>query len=366
MADIAEAITTARVAGGRHPPRAVGRGARQAGPLRRRARRSTRWCAARAPARSAGRRRCTASPATPRACSRNTGAPHADDRPVGGPAGAGRGSARRPAAARALHQALSAAGCRAELLVVLAAERRRVAVRPACRLAWSHQHAPATARRCAIGFAAATGAWVLTIDADTVEGAGHRRGAVDAPPRRRRGHRLALRRRRRGADAVPLRRLLSRALNAVFGRGLSLGVRDMSSGMRMYRAPAMRALRELPPHLDVLQAILVAGLRRGLERGRGAGASTRPLPGGQSHARAWRFAADYARTFWRLWKLRNSIECADYDARAHDSVIPLQRYWQRSRYRHVTELIAGAGAGPRRRLRLEPHHRRTAARQRGG
>src|SRR5205823_11632064 len=35
---------------------------------------------------------------------------------------------------------------------------------------------------------------------------------------------------------------------------------------------------------------------------------------------------------------------ADYDYRAHDSVIPLQRYWQRSRYRHVTELIAGEGA----------------------
>jgi SAM-dependent methyltransferase len=68
-----------------------------------------------------------------------------------------------------------------------------------------------------------------------------------------------------------------------------------------------------------------------------------PLPGGQSHVRAWRFAADYLRTFWRLWALRNSIECADYDARAHDSAIPLQRYWQRSRHRHVTDLIAGEG-----------------------
>ena len=32
----------------------------------------------------------------------------------------------------------------------------------------------------------------------------------------------------------------------------------------------------------------------------------------------------------------------DYDDRAHDSRIPLQRYWQR-RFRHVTELVAGEG-----------------------
>ena len=140
----------------------------------------------------------------------------------------------------------------------------------------------------------------------------------------------------------PLRRLLSRVLNLVFGRGLSFSVRDLSSGMRIYRAPAVRALRALPPHLDVLQAILVQIYAEGWSVAE-TPVQYAPLPGGRSHARAWRFAADYARTFWRLWKLRNSIECADYDARAHDSLIPLQRYWQRSRFRHVTELIAGQG-----------------------
>ena len=69
------------------------------------------------------------------------------------------------------------------------------------------------------------------------------------------------------------------------------------------------------------------------------------------HARTprWRrrrtraLAAAYLRTFWTLWKLRNSIAAADYDYRAHDSPIPLQRYWQRSRYRHIAELIGGQG-----------------------
>ena len=34
---------------------------------------------------------------------------------------------------------------------------------------------------------------------------------------------------------------------------------------------------------------------------------------------------------------------ADYDDRAYDSSIPLQRYWQRSRYHHVTAMIDGHG-----------------------
>jgi SAM-dependent methyltransferase len=55
-------------------------------------------------------------------------------------------------------------------------------------------------------------------------------------------------------------------------------------------------------------------------------------------------ARDYVRTYWTLWRLRNSIAAADYDFRAYDSPIPLQRYWQRSRYRHITELIDGQGA----------------------
>jgi SAM-dependent methyltransferase len=43
-----------------------------------------------------------------------------------------------------------------------------------------------------------------------------------------------------------------------------------------------------------------------------------------------------------MWKLRNSIASADYDARAYDSVIPLQRYWQRRRFQLITTMAAGA------------------------
>jgi SAM-dependent methyltransferase len=49
------------------------------------------------------------------------------------------------------------------------------------------------------------------------------------------------------------------------------------------------------------------------------------------------------RSFVRLWKLRNSIESADYDERAFYSAIPFQRWWQRRRHRIVCQFARGAG-----------------------
>ena len=68
-----------------------------------------------------------------------------------------------------------------------------------------------------------------------------------------------------------------------------------------------------------------------------------PARPGAAYPRALGVGADYVRRFWALWKLRNSILAADYDDRAHDSAIWLQRYWQRQRFKHITELVQGQG-----------------------
>jgi ubiquinone/menaquinone biosynthesis C-methylase UbiE/uncharacterized protein YbaR (Trm112 family) len=60
-------------------------------------------------------------------------------------------------------------------------------------------------------------------------------------------------------------------------------------------------------------------------------------------ARLFGFGLPYLKTLRSLWASRNSILAADYDDRAYDSIIPLQRYWQRMRFKHVIELIAGEG-----------------------
>jgi len=42
---------------------------------------------------------------------------------------------------------------------------------------------------------------------------------------------------------------------------------------------------------------------------------------------------------FRMWRLRNSLFSADYDERAYNSSIPLQRYWQRKRFKILTDFI---------------------------
>jgi len=138
-----------------------------------------------------------------------------------------------------------------------------------------------------------------------------------------------------------LRTVGSRLLNLAFRRGLSLGVNDGSSAIRLFRADVLRSLQLEAADYDVLQETL----------GRAHAAGWRVLeiplhytPNANVHSKAHlSLTFAYLRTFWTLWKLRNSIAAADYDYRAHDSAIPLQRYWQRSRYRHITGLIQGQG-----------------------
>ena len=53
-------------------------------------------------------------------------------------------------------------------------------------------------------------------------------------------------------------------------------------------------------------------------------------------------SAGYLKTLGRLVALRNSVKAADYDHRAFDSWIPLQRYWQRARFRVIRGMVDGA------------------------
>jgi dolichol-phosphate mannosyltransferase len=144
------------------------------------------------------------------------------------------------------------------------------------------------------------------------------------------------------ADVGAVRYAGSRVLNTVFGRGLDLPIRDMSSGFRLYRAAVIRAQHLTNPGLDILQQILVQAFAEGW-RVREAPFTYRSNNTGISQRRLVPMAWAWMRTFGAMWKLRNSILSADYDDRAHDSRIPLQRYWQRTRRQHVLDLIAGEG-----------------------
>ncbi|HZP45402.1 MAG TPA: glycosyltransferase [Candidatus Binataceae bacterium] len=190
------------------------------------------------------------------------------------------------------------------------------------------------------GFAAAAGDYVLTLDADL----SHEPDFVAKLWRAREQADIIIASRytRGGMAYAPLtRRLLSRALNFYMRRLLSMPVRDMSSGFRLYRRSALEGLKLEARNFEVLEEILVKAYARGY-RVHEVPFTYFPRESGRSHARLTRFGWDLTRAGFRLWALRNSINSADYDDRAFYSLIPVQRYWQRRRHRITTAWARGA------------------------
>ncbi|TLY23804.1 MAG: methyltransferase domain-containing protein [Nitrospirae bacterium] len=136
------------------------------------------------------------------------------------------------------------------------------------------------------------------------------------------------------ADMSRFRRLLSHILNRTYSRVLSFPLRDLSSGFRMYHRDVLLGLTLVARDFDVLEEILIRVHAEGwrileipfhyMSRG-----------SGRSHVRLFKFGWAFTKTLVRMWKLRNSVAAADYDHRAFDSPIWLQRYWQRTRHRIV-------------------------------
>jgi ubiquinone/menaquinone biosynthesis C-methylase UbiE len=106
----------------------------------------------------------------------------------------------------------------------------------------------------------------------------------------------------------------------------------------MYRADTVKHLKLKARDFDVLEEILIKVYSEGW--------SIIELPfrymtrgSGRSHAKLLKFGIAYLRTLFRMWQLRNSVEAADYDYRAYNSPIWLQRYWQRKRHEIILSFV---------------------------
>jgi SAM-dependent methyltransferase len=135
---------------------------------------------------------------------------------------------------------------------------------------------------------------------------------------------------------------LSQVLNRTYARLLSLNLRDLSSGFRLYRRDVLTPLSLIARDVDLLQEILL--------RVHAQGWRIREVPfhyttrgADRSLARILAFGWAYLTTLLRMWRLRNSVAAADYDHRAFDSPIWLQRYWQRARHRIILGFVRAAG-----------------------
>ncbi|HEX2090162.1 MAG TPA: methyltransferase domain-containing protein [Actinomycetota bacterium] len=190
------------------------------------------------------------------------------------------------------------------------------------------------------GLAAARGRWVVTMDADFSH---HPEFIRTLWLRRRDADVLIASRYVPGAYAeMPVsRRVASRTLNRLYRTTLALPYQDLSSGFRMYARDVVDDIGPVNAEgLDSLQEILVKAFSQGWK--------TVEVPLFYRQPRVWtsgRFAemgAGYLKTLGRLMALRNSVKAADYDHRAFDSWIPLQRYWQRERFRVIRGMVDGS------------------------
>lgn len=187
------------------------------------------------------------------------------------------------------------------------------------------------------GFAAAAAPYVLTMDADL----SHRPSFIESLWAARNDAEVVIASRYvpgGSAEMGRVRLMMSRILNRTYRRALALGVRDLSSGFRLYRRDIVKGIRVVARDFDFLQEILVRIVTRGW-RVREVPFKYMPRGSGSSNVRLLKFGWAFLRTLVRVWRLRNSIESADYDYRAFDSPIWLQRYWQRTRYRIVMSYL---------------------------
>ncbi len=182
------------------------------------------------------------------------------------------------------------------------------------------------------------GTWILTLDAD----GSHDPNFVRAVWAQRNNAEVVIASRYAGGDAkMPYSRMLtSKLLNTFMSRALSLPVKDLSGGYRLYRRAALSDIELNGRDFNVLIELLTKLYLKGYQI-REVPFFYKPRGEGRSKAALIRFALSYLGSCWRLWRLRNSIEAADYDGRAYRSLIYPQRYWQQKRFSIITGMLDG-------------------------
>lgn len=187
------------------------------------------------------------------------------------------------------------------------------------------------------GFRLAKGDYILTMDADLSHQPSYIRDLWDN--RNKAELVIASRYVDSGRADMPLgRKVLSIILNKIYGYILSLPYKDLSSGFRLYNKDVLSEIELTELGFSMLQEALTKIHCNGY-RILEVPFCYKPRRYGRSHVRLLKMAFSYLCTLFRMWRLRNSIESADYDERAFNSRILPQRLWQRRRYKIIMGML---------------------------
>jgi glycosyltransferase involved in cell wall biosynthesis len=152
-------------------------------------------------------------------------------------------------------------------------------------------------------FAAATGDYVLTMDADLSHPSDFIRTLWE---NREKADMVIASRYVEGgeADMSLWRLMLSRILNLVFRKVLAIPVRDLSSGFRLTRRSVLESLELEADDFNILQEILVKSIAGGRSVAE-VPFSYRRRESGESHARLFAFGVQYLKTLGRMRRIRS-------------------------------------------------------------
>ncbi|MEW6614144.1 MAG: glycosyltransferase [Thermodesulfobacteriota bacterium] len=140
------------------------------------------------------------------------------------------------------------------------------------------------------------------------------------------------------ANMPLLRKILSVVLNKVFTIILELPYKDISSGFRLYNKKILREINLTSQGYEILEEIIIkthANAWSVME----IPFHYYPRKSGKSHVKFFKFAISYLKTLFKMWQIRNSLFSADYEDKAYNSSIPLQRYWQREKYLDIINFL---------------------------
>src|SRR5215471_8994371 len=205
----------------------------------------------------------------------------------------------------ALREVIVSLGLSAEIVVVDGGSydgTREAAERRGARVVL--QQEPGYGGALLAGFAATMAPYLVTMDADL----SHRPLFLEEFWKRRDEAEILIASRYIAggqADMGWFRRVLSRILNRTYSRVLSLPLRDLSSGFRMYYRDVLTGLQLEARGFDVLEEILI--------RVHAAGWRIQEIPfhymargSGRSHVRLVQFGWAFLKTLVRMWRLRHA------------------------------------------------------------
>ena len=145
-----------------------------------------------------------------------------------------------------------------------------------------------------------------------------------------------------GQQTSLFRDLTSRWLNHLLRTVCSIALHDITGGFKLYHRSVFDEINLTSDGFEIQAECIIKAYGHGFLI-KEIPFHYRPRQTGKSKAKLAKYGWAFIQSMIKLRNLRNTISFADYDERAYNSRIPMQRIWQRTRYKKVTDMLKPNG-----------------------